>query len=314
RPLPRARRGDAPVEPHRAPVHRMAARQPGTGDRRQPQGGPAEARVDEDQHGRADPPLQALHRGHARAAGRGVRGDRASEGRVRRVRDLRRRQQAVPDQAARARFRPPVGTRRDVARPHDRRRRRDHRHAGHRVRIGRPMSTAGTPDAGGTLSADARAKIDREVAKYPADQRQSAVMAALAVAQDEHGWLSPATMDAVAGHLGMPPVAVYEVASFYTMYDTAPIGRYKLTICTNLPCALSGGEAAAVHLKEALGVDFNETSADGLFTLKEGECMGACGDAPVMLVNNKRMCSFMSNDRLDALVDELKSAAAKDAP
>ncbi|HXU52355.1 MAG TPA: NADH-quinone oxidoreductase subunit NuoE [Casimicrobiaceae bacterium] len=176
------------------------------------------------------------------------------------------------------------------------------------------MSTAGTPDAGGTLSADARAKIDREVAKYPADQRQSAVMAALAVAQDEHGWLSPATMDAVAGHLGMPPVAVYEVASFYTMYNTAPIGRYKLTICTNLPCALSGGEAAAVHLKEALGVDFNETSADGLFTLKEGECMGACGDAPVMLVNNKRMCSFMSNDRLDALVDELKSAAAKDAP
>jgi NADH-quinone oxidoreductase subunit E len=121
-------------------------------------------------------------------------------------------------------------------------------------------------------------------------------------------------MDAVAGHLGMPPVAVYEVASFYTMYDTAPIGRYKLTICTNLPCALSGGEAAAVHLKEALGVDFNETSADGLFTLKEGECMGACGDAPVLLVNNKRMCSFMSNDRLDALVDELKSAAAKDAP
>jgi NADH-quinone oxidoreductase subunit E len=178
------------------------------------------------------------------------------------------------------------------------------------------MSAQGThaQDAGGTLSADARARIDREVAKYPADQRQSAVMAALAVAQDEHGWLSPATMDAVAGYLGMPPVAVYEVASFYTMYNTSPTGRYKLTICTNLPCALSGGEAAAVHLKETLGVDFNETTADGVFTLKEGECMGACGDAPVMLVNNKRMCSFMSNDRLDALVDELKSAAAKDAP
>jgi NADH-quinone oxidoreductase subunit E len=169
-------------------------------------------------------------------------------------------------------------------------------------------------DAGGTLSAEARAKIDREIAKYPADQRQSAVMSALAVAQDEHGWLSPATMDAVASYLGMPPVAVYEVASFYTMYNTEPTGRYKLTVCTNLPCALSGGEAAAVHLKKTLGVDFNETTADGVFTLKEGECMGACGDAPVMLVNNKRMCSFMSDDRLDALVGELRSAAAKDAP
>jgi NADH-quinone oxidoreductase subunit E len=172
----------------------------------------------------------------------------------------------------------------------------------------------GAQDTGGTLSADARARIDREIAKYPADQRQSAVMSALAVAQDEHGWLSPATMDAVAHYLGMPPVAVYEVATFYTMYNTAPVGRYKLTVCTNLPCALSGGEAAAVHLKKTLGVGFNETTADGVFTLKEGECMGACGDAPVMLVNNKRMCSFMSNDRLDALVDELRSAATKEAP
>jgi NADH-quinone oxidoreductase subunit E len=161
------------------------------------------------------------------------------------------------------------------------------------------------------LSADARARIDREVAKYPADQKQSAVMSALAIAQDEFGWLSPPAMDAVAHYLGMPPIAVYEVATFYEMYDTAPTGRFKLTVCTNLPCALSGGEAAALYLKEKLGVDYDETTADGVFTLKEGECMGACGDAPVMLVNNKRMCSFMSHARLDELVAELRAGSAE---
>ena len=160
------------------------------------------------------------------------------------------------------------------------------------------------------LSAESLAKIDREIAKYPPDQKRSAVMSALTIVQDEHGWLSTATMDAVAHYLAMAPVAVYEVASFYTMYNLAPGGRYKLAICTNLPCALSGSEAAAVYLKRKLGVGFNETTADGLFTLKEGECFGACGDAPVMLVNNKRMCSFMSNERLDELVDELRAAPA----
>jgi len=160
------------------------------------------------------------------------------------------------------------------------------------------------------LSDDARRGIDREVAKYPSDQKQSAVMAALAIAQDEHGWLSTETMDAVAAHLGMPPVAVYEVATFYTMYNLKPTGRYKLTICTNLPCALQGATAAAAHLKRTLGVDFNETTADGRFTLKEGECMGACGDAPVVLVNNKRMCSWMRPEKLDELVTELGTAIA----
>ena len=180
-----------------------------------------------------------------------------------------------------------------------------------------PQSNArDAADAAGPLSAEARTRIDRAVAKYPPDQRQSAVMAALTIAQDEHGWLSTATMDAVAHYLGMPPVAVYEVATFYTMYDVAPVGRFKLTVCTNLPCALSGGEAAALHLKAKLGIGFNETTPDGLFTLKEGECMGACGDAPVMLVNNKRMCSFMSDARLDELVAELaaKPAAGGNAP
>jgi len=156
------------------------------------------------------------------------------------------------------------------------------------------------------LSPGALQKIDREIAKYPPEQRQSAVMAALAVAQDEMGWLATETMDFVADYLRMPPIAVYEVASFYAMYNLKPAGRHKLTVCTNLPCALSGGSNAAEYLKAKLGIGFNETTADGRFTLKEGECMGACGDAPVMLVDNKRMCSFMSNDKLDGLLDELK--------
>ena len=156
------------------------------------------------------------------------------------------------------------------------------------------------------FSAETRQKFDREVAKYPANQKQSAVMACLALAQEEKGWLPPEAIEAVAAYLGMPPMAAYEVASFYNMYDLAPVGRHKINVCTNLPCALSGGVHAADYLKQKLGVGFNETTADGRFTLKEGECMGACGDAPVLLVDNKRMCSRMSHDMLDALVAELK--------
>jgi NADH-quinone oxidoreductase subunit E len=156
------------------------------------------------------------------------------------------------------------------------------------------------------LSPDAYKKIDRELAKFPADQKQSAVMAALAIAQDEQGWLSPEVIQDVAIYLEMPAIAVQEVATFYTMYNLKPVGKFKLTICTNLPCQLTQGDRAAAHLKQKLGIDFNETTVDGLFTLKEGECMGACGDSPVMLVNNKRMCSFMSNDKIDALIEELK--------
>jgi NADH-quinone oxidoreductase subunit E len=156
------------------------------------------------------------------------------------------------------------------------------------------------------LSAESLKKIDRELAKYPPDQRQSAVMAALAIAQDEKSWLSPEVMQDVADYIGMPAVAVQEVATFYNMYNLAPCGKYKLTVCTNLPCQLSGGELAAEHLKQKLGIGFRETTADGQFTLMEGECMGACGDAPVLLVNNKRMESFMSNEKLDALIAELK--------
>ena len=156
------------------------------------------------------------------------------------------------------------------------------------------------------LSPDAYQKIDHELAKFPADQKQSAVMAALAIAQDEKGWLSPEVIQDVAAYLEMPAIAVQEVATFYTMYNLKPVGKYKLTICTNLPCQLTQGDRAAAYLKQKLGIDFTETTSDGLFTLQEGECMGACGDSPVMLVNNKRMCSFMSNEKIDALIEELK--------
>jgi NADH-quinone oxidoreductase subunit E len=156
------------------------------------------------------------------------------------------------------------------------------------------------------LSSESYRKFDREIAKYPAQRRQSAVMAVLAIAQDQFGWLSQEVIEEVAAYLQMPPIAVYEVASFYGMYNTAPVGKFKITVCTNLPCALSGATAAAAHLKRRLGIGFGETSGDGQFTLKEGECLGACGDAPVLLVNNRRMCSFMGNERIDALLDELK--------
>jgi NADH-quinone oxidoreductase subunit E len=155
------------------------------------------------------------------------------------------------------------------------------------------------------LSPQCYQKIDRELAKYPGDQRQSAVMASLAHAQVELGWLSPETMQEIADYIGMPAIAVQEVATFYNMFNVKPVGQHKITVCTNLPCALSGGERAAQRIKDALNIDFRDTTADGKFTLLEGECMGACGDAPVMLVNNHRMCSFMSDARIDALLEEL---------
>jgi NADH-quinone oxidoreductase subunit E len=156
------------------------------------------------------------------------------------------------------------------------------------------------------LSAESLKKIDHEIAKYPEDQKQSAVMSALAIAQDEKGWLANETMNFVAEYLDMPPIAVYEVATFYNMYNLEPVGKYKITVCTNLPCALSGGNEAANYLKQKLEIDFNQTTSDGKFTLKEGECMGACGDAPVMLINNKRMFSFMSTEKIDEMLEDLK--------
>ena len=171
------------------------------------------------------------------------------------------------------------------------------------------------------LSAESLQRIDREIAKYPPEHQRSAVMAALAVAQDEKGWLSTETMDFVASYLSMPPIAVYEVATFYEMYNTEPVGKHKLAICTNLPCALCGAQKvvealqgagkAAEHLKQKLGIGFGETTADKLFTLKQGECFGACGDAPVMLVNDKHMCSWMSAEKIDALLTELANGGKR---
>lgn len=156
------------------------------------------------------------------------------------------------------------------------------------------------------LNSDSLSRIDREIDKYPTEQKQSAVMAALAIAQEELGWLSSDAIEFVADYLGIAPMAAYEVASFYNMYDLEPVGKYKLTVCTNLPCMLSGGVDAGEYLKHKLGIGFNETTKDGRFTLKEGECMGACGDAPVMLVNNRRMCSCMQPEQIDKLLAELE--------
>ncbi|MGZ5038944.1 MAG: NADH-quinone oxidoreductase subunit NuoE [Usitatibacter sp.] len=155
------------------------------------------------------------------------------------------------------------------------------------------------------LSPESLQRIEREAAKYPPEQRQSAVMSALSIAQDQHGWLPNELMEEVATVLGMPPVWVYEVATFYNMYNLKPTGKYKVVICTNLPCALSGSVDAAEHLKAKLGLTgFNETSADGRVTLKEGECFGACGDAPVMIVNNKRICAHMTPEKIDRFLEE----------
>jgi NADH-quinone oxidoreductase subunit E len=159
----------------------------------------------------------------------------------------------------------------------------------------------------GLISADSLQKIDREVAKYPPEQKQSAVMSALRIAQEEHGWLTNELMEEVATVLGMPPVWVYEVATFYNMYNLKKPGKYKVSVCTNLPCALSGAVEAGEHLKRRCGVEgYNQTSADGRFTVKEGECFGACGDAPVMLINNTRLASFMTPEQIDKLLEELK--------
>jgi NADH-quinone oxidoreductase subunit E len=158
------------------------------------------------------------------------------------------------------------------------------------------------------LSSDTKARFDREVAKYPADQAQSAVMACLAIVQHEQGWVSPEAETQIAAHLGMAPIAVHEVTTFYNMYNQKPVGKFKLNVCTNLPCQLRGGQKALEHLCTKLGVEMGGTTADGVFTVQQCECLGACGDAPVMLVNDRDMCSFMSHDKLDQLIDGLRTA------
>ena len=159
------------------------------------------------------------------------------------------------------------------------------------------------------FSAAVLAGFAREAAKYPADQKASAVMACLAMVQKETGFVSMDAEREVAAYLGMPPIAVHEVTTFYNMYNQRPVGRWKLNVCTNLPCQLRDGQQALDHLCHTLGIAEGGTSADGLFTVQKSECLGACADAPVMLVNDRQMCSFMDNTRLDELVETLKAGS-----
>ena len=158
------------------------------------------------------------------------------------------------------------------------------------------------------ISDATKARFAREVAKFPADQKQSAVMACLSIVQQELGWVSSESEKVVADYLGMAPIAVHEVTTFYNMYNQQKLGKFKLNVCTNLPCQLRGGQQALVHLQKRLGINVGETTADGLITLQPSECQGACADAPVLLVNDRTMCSFMSNQKLDELVDTLQKS------
>ena len=156
-----------------------------------------------------------------------------------------------------------------------------------------------------------KARFAREVAKYPPEQKQSAVMACLSIVQQEQGWVSSEAEAEIAAYLGMPAMAVHEVTTFYNMYNQQPVGKYKLNVCTNLPCVLRDGQKALAYLEEKLGIKMGMTTADGLFTLQQTECLGACADSPVMLVNDRHMCSFMSNSRLDQLINDLRAAEGK---
>ncbi|MFW8565580.1 NADH-quinone oxidoreductase subunit NuoE [Orrella sp. 11846] len=155
------------------------------------------------------------------------------------------------------------------------------------------------------LSEDSYRKIDRELTKFPPEQKRSAIMAALTIAQEELGWISTDVITDIAQYLDLPAIMIQEVATFYDMYDLKPVGRVKVTVCTNLPCALREGVQTADYLKKKLGIDFGETTPDGQFTLTEGECMGSCGDAPVLLVNNHHMCIRMTQERLDEMLEDL---------
>ena len=157
------------------------------------------------------------------------------------------------------------------------------------------------------LRAEAYRAIDKEIAKYPVNRKSSAVMAALAIAQNELGWVSEPVVEDIAEYLEMRAIAVWEVATFYGMYNLNKPGRFKLAICTNLPCALQGANQTVDQLKAALGINFNETTSDGSVTLKEAECMGACGDAPVVIINDSEMRGKVSVGDVDGLVEELKA-------
>ena len=155
------------------------------------------------------------------------------------------------------------------------------------------------------FNADVRQQIDTWVLKFPANHAQSAVIPALHILQDNNnGWLSKDLMDKLATYLGMPSISVYEVATFYTMYELEPVGKNKISVCTNISCMLRGSEEIVEHLKQRLGISFGETTDDGLVTLKEVECLGACCGAP-MLQLNRDYHEHLTLEKIDKLVDGL---------
>ncbi|MGE0385459.1 MAG: NADH-quinone oxidoreductase subunit NuoE [Gammaproteobacteria bacterium] len=160
---------------------------------------------------------------------------------------------------------------------------------------------------GNGLSAHAREEIDRWLKKYPPDQKQSAVLAALREVQHENGgFLTPALMDAVAEYLGMPKIAVYEVATFYSMFETHPVGRHSVSICTNLSCFLRGAEDLVAHVEQRLGARTGETTADGrIFLKREEECLAACCGAPMMMVDHVYH-EHLTPQKIDEILDALK--------
>ena len=155
------------------------------------------------------------------------------------------------------------------------------------------------------LTNESREAIDTWVAKYPPEHKLSAVMAALSIVQDQNGgWLSRDLMDAVAEYLGQAPIAVYEVATFYSMYDRSEVGRHKINVCTNISCQLCGSGEVMRHLQQRLGIKAGETTEDGLITLREVECLAACGAAPMMQVD-KTYHENLTPETIDGILSEM---------
>ena len=282
--------------------------EPGPGDDLRSQGGCAEPRGDEGRHGIAHSPLQAVHRRVLRAGGRDLCGRRGAEGRVRHLPRVGRREQAVSPQVPRAGLPASRFARGDGEGPSARRRGGGDRLAGHRIRGNRPVSETNdkTAAGGGALTQHVRHEIDLWVAKFPPDRKRSAVLAALRAVQHDAGYLTRETMDAVAEYLDLPPIQVYEVATFYSMFETKPVGRHFISVCTNISCMLCGGDDLLAHVEKRLGVKVGESTTDGRFYLKrEEECLAACNNAPMMMVDHVYY-ENLTPEKVDEILDRHK--------
>src|SRR5205814_442089 len=305
--LSRAGRGDAAVIAHHSPGAGADAGRTGQGQR--PQGGAAAARRDEAVDGSADPSFQALHRGLPRPCRGDLHGGRGAEGRVRRLSRVGRHQSAVSLQDPCAGLRDATGDRVPVARSHAGRSRRDHRLDGHRFRRDRPVNaTEGQPVAQPESFEFTPENLERaqvHIAKYPPGRQASGVLPLLDLAQRQMGWVPRAAMDYVAGLLGMAPIRVYEVATFYTMFNLRPVGKYLLQACTTTPCWLRGSDDVVAACERRLGIHMGGTTEDGLFTLVEVECLGACVNAPILQVNDD-FYEDLDGPATEALLDALR--------